>query len=87
MCLSAEVSFAASIFLVAGGTFATWKATQTNMRYLPVALMPLFAGIQQFMEGNVWIGMNGGDPYGFHLFHLVYVAHLDSHFHLRAGAT
>ena len=63
MCLSAEVSFAASVFLVGGGIFATWKATQINMRYLPVALMPLFAGIQQFMEGNVWIGMNGGDPF------------------------
>ena len=63
MCLSAEVSFAASVFLVGGGAFATWKATQINWRYLPVALMPLFAGIQQFMEGNVWVGVNTGDPF------------------------
>jgi hypothetical protein len=62
MCLSAEVSFTASVLLVAGGTFATWKARQINWRYIPVALMPLFAGIQQFMEGHVWIGMNTGNP-------------------------
>ena len=63
MCLSAEVSFAASVFLVGGGAFASWKATQINIRYLPVALMPLFAGLQQFMEGYVWVGVNTGDPF------------------------
>ena len=62
MCLSAEVSFSASVFLIGGGVFASWKAWQINKRYLPVALMPLFAGLQQFMEGNVWLGVNGGDP-------------------------
>jgi Family of unknown function (DUF6629) len=63
MCLSASVSFAAGGFLVAGGAFASWKAWNINKRYLPVALMPAFAGIQQFMEGNVWLGMNAGDPF------------------------
>ncbi|MFV2034972.1 MAG: DUF6629 family protein [Halocynthiibacter sp.] len=63
MCLSAPVSFAASVFLVGGGVFATYKAWHINKRYLPVALMPLFAGIQQFMEGNVWLGVNSGDPF------------------------
>jgi len=63
MCLSAPVSFAASGFLVAGGLFATTKAFRINKRYLPVALMPLFAGLQQFMEGNVWVGMNSSDPF------------------------
>ena len=62
MCLSQNVSFAASVFLVGGGVFATIKAVQINKRYVPVALMPLFAGLQQFMEGNVWWGINSGDP-------------------------
>jgi len=62
MCLSASVSFTASGFLVFGGAFASWKAWNVNKRYLPIASMPLFAGIQQFMEGNVWVGMNTGDP-------------------------
>lgn len=63
MCLSASVSFAASSFLVAGGAFASRKAWKINARYLPVALMPLFAGAQQFLEGNVWVGMNTGDSF------------------------
>jgi hypothetical protein len=25
--------------------------------------MPLFAGLQQFMEGNVWLGINASDPF------------------------
>jgi len=62
MCLSQTVSFSASVFLVAGGAFATARAVQINKRYLPVALMPIFAGLQQFMEGNVWWGVNTGDP-------------------------
>lgn len=53
MCLSAEVSFAASIFLVGGGAAISITAWRRNRRYLPIALMPLFAGLHQFMEGNV----------------------------------
>ena len=63
MCMSAEVSFAASLFLVGGGTAISITAWQRNRRYLPIALMPVFAGMQQFMEGNVWLGMNGNDPF------------------------
>jgi len=63
MCLSQSVSFAASGFLLASGTFAVAKAWQINKRYLGVALMPVFAGLQQFMEGNVWWGVNASDPF------------------------
>ena len=62
MCLSAQVSFAASVFLVGGGTAISIVAWRRNKRYLPLALMPLFAGLQQFTEGFVWLGMNGNDP-------------------------
>ena len=61
MCLSATVSFAASGLLVVGGAFASWRAWNVNTRYLPIALMPAFAGLQQFLEGYVWVGMNSGD--------------------------
>lgn len=63
MCMSAPVSFAASVFLVAGGIAISATAWRRNLRYLPLALMPLFAGFQQFTEGNVWLGMTGGDPF------------------------
>ena len=62
MCLSETVSFAASGFLLAGGGYATHKAWKTNKKYLPVALMPIFAGLQQCSEGVVWTGMSSGDP-------------------------
>ena len=62
MCLSAGVSFTASVFLGVGGVAITRTAWQRNLRYLPLALMPLFAGIQQFSEGYVWLGMTGDNP-------------------------
>ena len=61
MCLSAGVSFTASVLLTGGGVAIVAKAMQRNLRYLPLGLMPLFAGIQQFMEGNVWVGVNTGN--------------------------
>jgi len=63
MCLSAPVSFAANGFLVVGGVFAGWKAWNINKRYLPVALIPVFAGARQFPEGFVWVGMNTSDSF------------------------
>ncbi|MBT8433829.1 MAG: hypothetical protein KJN95_04175 [Gammaproteobacteria bacterium] len=62
MCLSATVSFTASGMLLAGGSFTASKAWKINRRYLPVALMPIFAGVQQLTEGFVWTGMTAGDP-------------------------
>ena len=61
MCLSATVSFTASALLTTGGAAIIVKAARSNWRYLPIGLMPLFAGIQQFSEGFVWVGMNTGD--------------------------
>jgi len=62
MCLSETVSFAAGGVLLAGGGYASHKAWTINKRYLPVAMMPIFAGLQQLSEGVVWSGMNSGDP-------------------------
>ena len=62
MCLSQTISFAASGVLLAGGLYASHRAWKINKSYLPVALMPVFAGLQQFSEGFVWMGMNGNDP-------------------------
>ena len=61
MCFSEPVSFAAAGVLVAGGAFASSKAWKINKRYLPIAFMPVMAGIQQFMEAHVWMGMSGSD--------------------------
>ncbi len=62
MCLSASVSFTASGMLLAGGGYASHKAWINSKKYLPVALMPVFAGLQQITEGFVWTGMTSGEP-------------------------
>ena len=63
MCLSESVSFATGGMLIVGGAFASWKAWKINKRYLPIALMPVMAGVQQYMEGHVWMGLNDSDPF------------------------
>lgn len=61
MCFSQTVSFVGGGILIAGGAFSSVRALQTNIRYLPAALMPVLAGIQQGLEGHVWMGLNRGD--------------------------
>src|SRR3546814_194563 len=63
MCLSEPVSFAAGGLLIAGGAFAGWKALNVNKRYLPIALMPVMAGVRQLMEGHVWMGLGQADAF------------------------
>ena len=62
MCFSEPVSFVVGGMLITGGAYAAWKAYKINMRYFPVALMPVLAGVQQMMEGHVWMGLNDGAP-------------------------
>ena len=56
------MSFVTGGFLIVGGAFAGWKAFKINKRYFPVSQVPTLAGLQQFMEGHVWMGVNNADP-------------------------
>ncbi len=62
MCFSATVSFVTGAGLLVGGVYASRKALAINKKYLPVAMMPIFAGLQQISEGMVWIGMTTDQP-------------------------
>ena len=62
MCFSESVSFSMGGVLIVGGAFAGWKAFKIHKRYLPVSQLPTFAGLQQVMEGHVWMGVNNSDP-------------------------
>jgi len=53
MCFSATASFVAGGGLSAAGV-ATLRQAKTRSR-VPLALMPLFFGIQQIVEGVVWV--------------------------------
>jgi hypothetical protein len=58
MCFSATASFAAGAVLVAMGSVAAWRAPRRAE--LPYALIPAWFGVQQLMEGALWLGLQ--DP-------------------------
>lgn len=58
MCFSETVSFIGGGGLVTAGAYCSYKAIKINPRYLPAAIMPILAGIQQWFEGHVWMGFN-----------------------------
>lgn len=62
MCFSATASFAASAVLIAGGATAVGLATRAGRKWVPLAALPVAFGIQQGLEGLVWIGHIRGDP-------------------------
>jgi hypothetical protein len=55
VCFSAEASFIAAGVLIPAGAFSTKRALATDKRYVPLAMLPLFFGAQQALEGAVWI--------------------------------
>lgn len=53
MCFSATASFAAAALVTAAGVYATSRVG--NPREWPLAAMPLFFGVQQTIEGGLWL--------------------------------
>lgn len=68
VCLSAEVSFSLSGALLIGGGYCVEKAVRSDHAALPLAVVPIMFGLQQFCEGWVWVGLHRGDA------HLVTIA-------------
>jgi hypothetical protein len=61
MCFSAEASFGSAAALVAVGGYCVSRAVRNDYRYLPLALTPVFFGVQQAAEGFVWLGLHHDD--------------------------
>ena len=55
MCLSAEASFIAAAGLIPAGALSIARAYRTDSRYIPIAALPLLFGLQQGLEGMVWM--------------------------------
>ena len=55
MCLSAEASFIAAAGLIPAGALSTARAYRTDRRYILIAALPLLFGLQQGLEGMVWM--------------------------------
>jgi hypothetical protein len=62
MCFSAEASFAAASALLPAGGYCVGVAARKRPDHLPLAVVPLLFGLQQFCEGLVWVGLERGDP-------------------------
>ena len=73
MCFSAEVSYAAAAILVPAGVVTTQRAYRKDIRYLAMAALPLFFGLQQLFEGMVWTAANQENPTSIQTFSLAYM--------------
>lgn len=61
MCFSATASFAAGSVLIPAGACCVTAALKKRPSLLPLALVPIFFGMQQLSEGFVWHGLHEGD--------------------------
>lgn len=61
MCFSATASFTASALLVPAGLYCLKEARYAEKPYWLLAVMPLLFGIQQFVEGQLWLAMAAED--------------------------
>jgi hypothetical protein len=55
MCFSPEASFTAAALLLPAGVISTYRAYQTDRRYVAICALPFLFGIQQLLEGLVWV--------------------------------
>jgi hypothetical protein len=60
MCFSAPASFTSGSMLIAIDTYCLYHSRTKDKKYLLFALIPLFFGIQQYLEGFIWLGVSGG---------------------------
>ena len=60
MCFSATASFTAGTILVASGAYIYKKAK--NKKTKPFASIPFLFGLQQLIEGVVWLSLNNAWP-------------------------
>jgi len=58
MCFSASASFTAAAFLIPTGVYCVYSSIELKRyHYILMAFVPVFFGIQQAIEGGVWLSM------------------------------
>lgn len=73
MCLSAEVSLDAAAILIPAGAVAAASAWRRDRRYLMIATLPFLFGLQQLVEGLVWIEGHAGNAHHIAQYSLLYM--------------
>ena len=61
MCFSATASFSAALVLIPAGIFCLKLANELDEPYWALAMLPLMFGLQQMLEGGVWLALLNGD--------------------------
>ncbi len=61
MCFSATASFTAAAILLPAGTYCLKASHQVDRRYWAFAMLPFMFGIQQLLEGGLWLALEQGD--------------------------
>lgn len=61
MCFSATASFGVAAALIPVGAYCVTRAARSDRRWLPLAACPLAFGLQQAVEGTLWLGIGAGD--------------------------
>ncbi len=74
MCFSATASFSAAALLVPAGIYCAKKAASLAKPYWVIGLLPLLFGVQQALEGLVWLALESGSPQRIHVSALGYMA-------------
>ena len=61
MCFSALGSFSASVLLIPTGIYCLTEAMISDKAYVPISTWPLFFGLQQAVEGVLWLGIDSNE--------------------------
>ncbi len=61
MCFTATGSFASGAILVISGCYTIAEAKKRDRNFLLLASLPLLFGIQQLLEGIIWIALGNGN--------------------------
>ncbi|MCE9590875.1 MAG: hypothetical protein K8S99_10160 [Planctomycetes bacterium] len=62
MCFSATASFGLSGLLLVTGGYCLQRSARGNRSFVPLAVVPIGFGVQQFFEGCVWLALGRAEP-------------------------
>jgi hypothetical protein len=66
MCFSATVSFTTAAVLLPSGMYCLTFSNQIDRRYRVFAILPFMFGLQQTLDGALWLAMEQGDAREIH---------------------
>ena len=57
MCFSATASFTSAALLIPAGIYCLKESNRLDTRYWAFAILPLIFGLQQLLEGGIWLAL------------------------------